>query len=285
MPQHTIHIGYIKDNHVDGQKMLSPEEVEKFDISIGIVNRFLFNDNLIQIFRINLNEFLEFDDEIKRLVSEKEIPTNSEWQRTYLNYNRLCINMLSTFRTLIDHFERYFKKQFGKKSPEALSFKKALSEAFNNHFAYRFSYKLRNYTQHCELPVDTKLSTDKNADLIRLLYFDRDKLLRLYDGWGVDVKQDLKSHSAQIDVVKTTLELSKVVGEIFKKAEDIVRPSLQESCRILMQFIKPFWKAEIKPTVFNDLHFDENGKGGFGVYRIPFAAIAKFAEMSWEEEE
>src|SRR6476646_1442100 len=63
------------------------------------------------------------------------------------------VNWLSAMRMFLDHQETDLTRRFGKLSPEFVAFKTATSAAYDSEVGYRFAYQLRNYVQHCGLPL------------------------------------------------------------------------------------------------------------------------------------
>ncbi len=62
--------------------------------------------------------------------------------------SKLLDNVLSALRAFDDRTKHALSQRYGKEGKEFNVFKVALSEEFDNNFAYRFSCQLRNYSQH-----------------------------------------------------------------------------------------------------------------------------------------
>lgn len=110
-----------------------------------------------------------------------------------------AINWLNATRLFLDHEETWLKRHFGKDSQEYADFTKARHTAFNNSFAYRFLYKLRDFTTHCGLPLGkvrlwTPSAEDRARGLSQRIHFelDREALLREFPKWGAKVKPGLE---------------------------------------------------------------------------------------------
>src|SRR2546423_1663063 len=104
------------------------------------------------------------------------------------------VNWLTSVRLFLDHEETTLKQTYGKGSPAALMFKEATARSFDDRVGYRFTAKLRNYVQHCGLPL-SQISISENREggmakqRARLL-LNRNDLLQSYKEWG-PVKPDL----------------------------------------------------------------------------------------------
>jgi hypothetical protein len=70
-----------------------------------------------------------------------------------LRVNLHVLALLSALRLYVDHTSFRLKRSYGSDSPEATKFQQLLQQAYDGHFSYRFLYKLRNFSQHCGMPV------------------------------------------------------------------------------------------------------------------------------------
>lgn len=133
----------------------------------------------------------------------KEIGCNAEdsfyypFGNFYLEANTVILNFLSSARTFLDHMETHIKKEFTENSPQYSTFRDSTVEEFDNKFSYRLMGKLRNYVTHCGMPpLSYDLSKKNEGDnqytnITLIVNFNRDQLLKGYDGWGAIVRKDL----------------------------------------------------------------------------------------------
>jgi hypothetical protein len=143
-----------------------------------------------------------------------------------------AINWLNATRLFLDHEETWLKRQFGEDSHEHAEFTKARSNAFDSSFAYRFLYKLRDYTTHCGLPIGrvrlwAPSTEDRARGLSQRIHFelDRDALLNDFKKWGAKVKPDLEQ-------MPETFELLPLVHDVMPHfnaiMETIIRIDIRE---------------------------------------------------------
>jgi hypothetical protein len=195
---------------------LDPETFQKILDATDVLNKYQFSKNLFQIFDISFKEFIEYP----QLILERLVIGQSDQQDQdyYLNCNRLFINFLSSFRAYIDYIATYLKRKYGHTSEHASAFERCTNYFFDEFFAYRFLYKLRNYSQHCGFPISVvnySARQEKEFDNIKAtleLLFDRDELLKNYSEWG-KVKKDLQAEEAQFDVTGLTTTLRFCISE------------------------------------------------------------------------
>jgi len=104
--------------------------------------------------------------------------------------------LLSALRAFDDRTAHSLSTRYGKDSAIVAQFKKALSAEYDGNFAYRFCYRLRNYTQHCGSPIAgirAGAASLPNGQSVKhcLPYFDSRTLITDYpDGWST-VKREL----------------------------------------------------------------------------------------------
>jgi len=112
---------------------------------------FLFDQQLYHFVRLNYDEYVGL---LKRYLQEyTQNPRAVDMRVMYFNINRHIFNYLSSIRMFLDHNEYNLKKRYGSDSPRVKRFKKTCSQIYDNSFSYRFLYKLRNYVQHCGMPL------------------------------------------------------------------------------------------------------------------------------------
>jgi hypothetical protein len=111
--------------------------------------------------------------------------------------NRALVNFLTAMRLYLDHTETRLKRRYGKSGAPTKSFERATSREFDAHAEYRILGKLRNYVQHCGLPisvsgVDSTLSSDVGVGVVHEIAFGTHvaSLLETFDSWG-KAKADL----------------------------------------------------------------------------------------------
>jgi hypothetical protein len=126
-------------------------------------------------------------------------------EETLQEMNRLLLNYLSSFRTFTDHLETRYKKLQRQGYSYLADYKKITAACYDGNFPYRFFNKLRNYIQHCGLPLhfmNIKEDVDQNGSVITSISIclKRDDLISDYDGW-VKVKSDLRSQPEYMELL------------------------------------------------------------------------------------
>jgi len=127
---------------------------------------------------------------------------------------RLISEFLSAFRTFLDHWETYLKRKFGKESNEAVLFKSATWYEYDNVFAYRFLYELRNYIQHEEFP-DIAVSSKINEFEEKHYSLDFNPVELLENGHNLKkVQNDLLDENCKHDLLIIISEVMESLNRI-----------------------------------------------------------------------
>ncbi|MEU1861824.1 hypothetical protein [Streptomyces gardneri] len=179
----------------------------------------------------------------------------------------LLDSFLSSFRAFDD---RTCKWLSGRYEPSVLSgFRSSLSHEYDTEFAYRFMYKLRNYSQHCGLPPLSGRSRgwlDRDGKKRREISvtFDAAELLRRFDKWGQPVKSELQEIGGEFSVAEMTVRLMSSCTIAQAKLLLSIAPQLQESANFLIDCDRSPSGSEFVPTLFgvnSDAWRDPKGLG------------------------
>jgi hypothetical protein len=145
-------------------------------------------------------------------------------------------NWLTGFSLYLWHRETEYRRRFGDDSPQLQRFKKVCARCYDNSRDYRITYQLRNYAQHCGLPVrrvEVVALGDGITNFGQRIGFvlDRDQLLREYD-W--------KRVAADVSVMPPTFDVLPVI----ESTMDLLRTIEQEALRIDLEEV-----VRVAPTL------------------------------------
>lgn len=151
-------------------------------------------------FRNKYDVFIEYIQQTKDQSKTKS--TNPDTLREI--FGKLD-DLLSAFRAFDDRTSHQLSIRYGKTSTRFKLFKDALSFEFDNVFAYRFSYQLRNYSQHAGSPITNIQSSARLKNEIPVvtlnINMNSKSLLEKYDGWNTVVKNELIKINGDISLL------------------------------------------------------------------------------------
>jgi len=201
--------------NITGVRQLTEDEFNKFREYITILSKLSFDEGLFQIVELNYEEFALRMEHLSDPSNQIEYFKSN---RVLLNTNRLVLNFLSSTRMYLDHMETRLKRKYGNDSKEYIGFKKETSHAYDNNFAYRFLYKLRNYTQHCGLPARSFQMVDQaESNSTFKLFLSKKELLEQFDSWSLMIKKELETLDHQFDIVPLIESKFLLLKEINRK--------------------------------------------------------------------
>lgn len=182
---------------------------------------------LIKSVQLNIQEFLQSVVNSATDFLESKDMSEEKFDLISLNFSRQLLNILSMFRSLLDHSDFSLSREFGKGSKQLKKWKSIQAEQYDSFFEYRLFYKLRNYCQHIGVPpmqIGYTDSADQEGISFRL-DLQRDQLLEERSIWNKQLIQDLESAPDKIPVVDSLNNwaecfraISKALLEIKKEA-------------------------------------------------------------------
>jgi hypothetical protein len=154
--------------------------------------------------------------------------------------------LLSAFRRFVDRTSHALSQRYGPDSREAVTFKEAGSHEFDNEFAYRFVYHLRNYSDHRGSPISrikqaSRLTSNGQLERDFDVIFDSRLLLRNHR-WHKDVREDLDRIDGEFSAVVIVDALLHSCGRIHCKtvlAQEVNIVAAIENIRILASETTP----------------------------------------------
>jgi hypothetical protein len=148
-------------------------------------------------------------------------------------------NWLTSVRWLLDHT----KSRLAHEPDQLRHFEDAARREFDEHFAYRFMYNLRDYATHCDFPpvsigVGSRLvrSTERVDNLsIRL---DPGHLLKSPFDWKSLVAADLKTRSEPIDLVPLVDEAMACIERVVVAIVAVDDRDRREAAQLIMDAVE-----------------------------------------------
>ena len=131
-------------------------------------------------------------------------------------------DVLSAFRRFTDRTAHLLSQRYGPNSAELRVLQRSMSQEFDNEFAYRFMYHLRNYSEHRGAPITrirqaSTLGPDGRVEHDFDVLFDSGKLLSYHD-WHRQVRVDLAAINGEFSVIVTVDALLHACGHVHCKS-------------------------------------------------------------------
>ncbi len=258
----------------------------QFNVLINYLNQLEDLNNIERLSNfaiINENEISVFLIDSSNDLRNKHITWNSikreDLNEIYLNTNRLLLNYLSSIRTFLDHSAHFISQAMGKDSDRFSEYNKMTNYFFDNSFAYRFLYKLRNYAQHISLPIENiEIETVYQNSISSIKFelmvnFNSNVLLSRFD-WGKDVKKDLENGPASIPLMPILIEMRHNIQEIKRNIITLYSDELCNAAKFILESIQHVINDDGEIFIAYNVQNNERGElTNFQNISIPFEAI------------
>jgi hypothetical protein len=213
-------LGAVTNKDITTIRELSKSEYDDYSASAKCLFDFLYDWQLYFFVRLNYDEYTKL---LKRYLQEyAENPRTTNMRAMYFEINRCMSNYLFSFRMFLDHNTYNLVKRYGSQSPQFTKFKKICSHVYDDSFSYRFLSKLRNYVQHCGIPLGSVHLAAKESGLIPggierslSVEFDRDSLLEKFENWGSRVRAEVQKLPRHFEVTPHIAEAMKCIETIY----------------------------------------------------------------------
>lgn len=249
---------------------LSDSEYKGYKKAERRLSRFWSDLHLFMIVRLNYDDLKNLLTRVQDLVVKGKIAGEISLLQT--NINRHILNYLSAVRTFLDHSETNLRSRYGTDSKKYRHFKDACSHAYDDNFSYRFLYKLRNYVQHCGMPIGSLvfetvteskpgfIMKRKRAYRVLRFEFNRDDFLRKSKSWGSQLAKEIRRLPVEFDINKHITEMMKCLEMVaFTLIEDDFR-ELMQSARYVQQLLTPIKDMSGIPCIRMKDQYEENGE-------------------------
>jgi len=262
------------------------QDIEKAITKIEELNNIR---RLLDFVVINEKEIFTFLNAATQELVGKSIKWNAvnraDTEKIFSESNRLLLNYLSSVNIFLYHCETHINRKFGFNSEKFTKFKNVLSSFYDNSFAYRFLYQLRNYSQHCGLPLDNiqyELKFDRENNKVSgtlKITFDRNKLLSEYKSWKT-VKNDLEKMEDEFDVSPLLIEMTHNIREIENVVELLHKEELLNASKFVLELINHIRNDKDEFFVAYNIKTKESGEiDNYQTLEIPLNTINQIQKI------
>lgn len=188
----------------------------------------------------------------------RDTPRPSSPQGIKLAINAAFLNLLSHARLYLDHTETMIKHaSHSTKEDDLAKFKEITGTEYDNVFAYRFCYKLRNYAMHCGFPISGFsahsgfIDGTEQVEHSFEVTFSTKELLSNFDKWGAKVKSDLKSMPEQLDMLKIANEYVQALERVQEKMLKVYSSRLLKAAKTIKSVAAHAKKVDGYPHIIS----------------------------------
>ncbi len=238
---------------------LSADEFDAFQAASMEVGRFRRKRQLLELVHLNHQSYRSvITDLTSQFLADPAVPFERA-NSMVVQINCELLNLLSAVRTFVDHAETALKREYGKGSQQVADFKMAAGVEFDGNFSYRFMSQLRNFTQHCGLPLgELRLNATSNppspetsSGMLEALFL-RDYLLNNFDGWKM-VKDELAKMPDKFPVEPHVEQVVASVARIDSTLVRVQSADLNRHLTLLESLAKEVESLPGSPCVYTSI--------------------------------
>ncbi|MGR6498023.1 hypothetical protein [Pseudomonas fulva] len=233
---------------------------------------FSSGEDLYNCVQKNMEDFIKAVVEFASRYFDSGGMTEDNMASASLEFSRLMLNMLSMFKSFLDHGKAALNKRYGASSVQSESWQKAQSVEFDRSVAYRLFYNLRNYAQHVGMPpIHFSLEQKSGDDSVGVrLEFHKSELLEKYSDWSSQAKIDLRSGNEQIPIFGMLEEWSACFHRLAKFIQDMRRSEVLASAKLVASIREKYGIPNgAKIVVMPEPKLSESGGLGLNFRGLP----------------
>jgi len=176
--------------HLSGIRELTEDEQEKLaeytKIAASARNRF-------KLFMILKKNYSEWWDYTRSLLS----PNDNLEPDEMVELDRLMLNFLSSAKSVLDQFKQHWTQAYRGTGKEN-DFKNYIKKLEDGCWAFAFFQDLRNFTQHCGLPIGNYTRNANTSSVTLIIQADSEWLIDHYNRWD---KSKLTKERGRLDLM------------------------------------------------------------------------------------
>lgn len=194
-------------------------------------------------------------------------------------------NFLSSANFYLSIAKPKLENLFGSNSPEFRDWDDTRKKLHSENFSYKFSYALRNYSQHYGLPLSS-IKLDQNNLLtptptkeIRIV-IDTTAIFQSSYAWKNTIKEDAKAQQNPIDVIKLCNHYMHIIRKLHQKLLLVINGKVAELDHFLDRLREDFNISHIEQPIFFVSKYGDDPNNPSTQQEIPpFVEIKRLKEQ------
>jgi len=241
--------------------------------------------HLYEICEKNYQSILSYHFSIKDDFLSNQDKSYEYLGEAFYEITRLLLNYLSSFKTFYDHLETRYTKLERQGYSFYTDYKKITAACYDSSFSYRFFTKLRDYVQHCGLPLGEMIiyeqpNQDRNVDIHISTVLHRDSLLSSGFKWK-KLKAELHDQPEQMELLLYLDRLQSQIKLINRSVVDFEISLAKDSWKIIWELINEVQDQYPDGSPFIGQYKEtDSGQHKLLITHFPIHTMLKFEEKS-----
>ncbi len=234
-------------------RTITEEEYENIDKALKEQDDIEQNEKIFKIISGNYTSILKFYLEEKKRLKNTRTITWLYAGKVSLELGRLLLNYLASIKLFLE----FNKTNFEKKSPECFEeFERIRREAYDNTFGFRFLSKLRDYVQHCGLPIlSVGIEVTNPAEIdhkaVRSEFevsINKEGLLKASFNWTSKIRKEIEAGPENVDLISVLKGTESEINRIYRITDHLHKKIYINSAVILYSLNEEFRESGIRGT-------------------------------------
>lgn len=277
-----IRIATFQDNSFEPFKTITENNFDSLKSDCSVLKNNYVQFVVFKNLQLNLKDYFDFIEKWTKVPAYRMdfgISTNIHF---VMMANKLILNTLMSFKFFLDNAEAFIKRKYGKDSKEAKDFILLTNKLYDESFAYRFLYKLRNYSVHLGFPleivqfdIDFNSKEPEKSEHSAKLLLNIEMLLKEKKLFGNQIYTELENLQDELDLIPLINELSHYIMEFQKFIYSLKKEELMNSIENIEMFVGNHKTKDNQIKVY--YNYKKVGKEiTFSVYDIPFDILNEY---------
>jgi len=253
--------------------------MQRIGAAASVISAFHNHSELWIILKQNVDLFKQYIESTATDHVALGVSGYSNLQMIKTHCNRLILNILTAFRAFIDHSETYLKQKYGRNSQIFRDWQKLVSDKATDNLSFAFLSNLRNYVQHCGMPVghigfESRLDNEtESISYVAEFNFDRDDLLARYRGWQPAVLTALRKRPALFPIQPELETTMQCIAQIALSQMALELPTVKPAVSTLTTLVSEITDPNARPCILTQsLEGDGNPRMTFA--HLPLEALS-----------
>ena len=243
----TLGIGADGTAKIDAVRQLTDDEHASAQAALVMLDEAL-DRVLWRVLKLSYANCQALGSQIVDTLDRRDMPTRKARDAGMTLAVSAIVNFLTAMHMYLDQTQRDLKHR--DQDDDGKRFEiwwSVCSAEYDDHFAYRFLYRFRNYVLHRGLPISTSSVTKTAArpdsptasdpPIIRVFLGESPQsLIEQYDRWST-VKADLASLTTPIDLVEQIEIAMECLVRVEQAYIEALRPELRIAAEVLQQIL------------------------------------------------
>lgn len=206
----TVYLLSVKLDHsarihaINAIRELTTEELATYKNAIEHLTEYKRSTMILPLVDANLEELNQHIAGVLHMPGP-DFHNRTTLESLTLTTNRCLANYLASVKLFLDHTYTRLSRRYGKESSQLAAFRSATAAVFDAEPAYRILYKMRNFLQHCGMPIKLiHFSSAIGPDGTTVVHdcgilCDVDYLLESFSEWG-KARADLIARAPRLNL-------------------------------------------------------------------------------------